>query len=60
MEDIKLDRVSLYSKVDVLVKMARQLEEAELKIKECNEFLQKNAARKKAYVSVDYFKELIE
>ena len=43
--------------LDDLMKAIDGLEQAQKVIKKSGEFLQENAARKKAYLSTDYFKE---
>lgn len=49
--------ILLLKYVDELIETINELESTQRKIKECDEFIQKYAARKKAYIATDYFKE---
>lgn len=48
-------QVLIYSYVDQLIKEADKLEKTQVKMQECNDFLQQHAARKTAYMSADYY-----
>ena len=46
--------------VEKIIEIVEELETAQLKIKQCHEFLWDNAARKTPYVATDYFEQQIE
>jgi len=58
----ELDNVSkLITKyIDELIDMVERFEYCQQQIKSCNSWLSENAMRKKAYYSIDFFKEQIE
>lgn len=58
----ELDNVSkLITKyIDELIDMVKRFEYCQQQIKSCNSWLSENAMRKKAYYSIDFFKEQIE
>ena len=49
--------ILIYKYIGDLINFVREMEQSQMKIRECDAFLQENAARKKAYVSTDYFRE---
>ena len=45
--------------VDELIETVQELEECHKKIKKYDEIIQEHAARKKAYIATDYYKDQI-
>ena len=45
--------------IDALIERITCLEDSQLKIKACDDFLQENAARKKSYLDINYYEQRI-
>ena len=60
LKDLSVDRKLIYKYVTEIEKQVGELEMAQLKIKDCDDFLSKNAARKQAFFESSYYQEQID